>query len=500
MAATVPAAGQSTSAAQSVTRLALEVFVQQAVVQNATAQASRLQAQAAGRLVDAERALYDPTLIGRARRELSDRPRTFEEQTSGLTNVGKDSAIEQYSTASAGLRGKLPSGATFEFSHELRRRASNLLANGDVREHRGTLTLTLRQPLLKGAGRESSEADLRVAEKEQQIEAQRFVKQLLDVVTDAGSTYWQTYRAEQTVRLRGRAVEVAHELKAEVQRRVEGGMAPRVELMEADLALSSRQAEAVRAHQLVVEVQARARNLVALDPMTSPDWVLATTFDEAAPEPVALQADRSADVPPSLLDNVPAYQIALLRRDQEQIRLDHARRQERPDLSLELGLNRNSLTDAWRSGFQQSLGSRHTGHYAGVALEMPIDNGAARARREAQLLRRDAAKLQADAEARTAFNEWAARRGQWIASLNELALLGREVQGRQALLAAERENYQSGRSRLRLLIEAQDRLDDSRLRQMDAAVRARVAEIALRAASGEMFGFFGLKLVDWTPG
>jgi hypothetical protein len=35
---------------------------------------------------------------------------------------------------------------------------------------------------------------------------------------------------------------------------------------------------------------------------------------------------------------------------------------------------------------------------------------------------------------------------------------------------------------------------------MDAAVRARVAEIALRAASGEMFGFFGLKLVDWTPG
>jgi outer membrane protein TolC len=480
--------------------MTLQGFVQQAVVQNATAQAARLQAQAAGRLVDAERALYDPTLVGRARRELSDRPRTFEEQTSGLTNVGKDSAIEQYSSASAGLRGKLPSGATFEFSQELRRRASNLLANGDVREHRGTLSLTLRQPLLKGAGRASTEADLRVAEKEQQIEAQRFIKQLLDVVTDAGSTYWQTYRAEQTVRLRERAVDVANELKAEVQRRVDGGMAPRVELMEAELALSSRQAEAVRARQLVVEVQARARNLVALDPMTSPDWVLATTFDEAAPEPVALQADRSADVPPSLLDNVPAYQIASLRRDQEQIRLDHARRQERPDLSLELGLNRNSLVDNWRRGLEQSLGERHPGHYAGLALEMPIGNGAARSRREAQALRRDAAKLQADAEARTAYNEWAARRGQWAASLNELTLLGREVQGRQALLAAERENYQSGRSRLRVLIEAQDRLDDSRLRQMDAAVRARVAEIALRASSGELFGFFGLKLVDWTPG
>jgi outer membrane protein TolC len=201
-----------------------------------------------------------------------------------------------------------------------------------------------------------------------------------------------------------------------------------------------------------------------------------------------------------MLGRIPAYQIASLRLEQEQIRLDHARRQERPDLSLEFGLNRSSLTDNWRRALDQSLGSRHPGHYMGVLLEMPIDNGAARARREGQGLRRDAARLQADAEAKNAYNEWASRRGQWTASLEEVALLKNEVQARQALLAAERENYQSGRSRLRLLIEAQDRLDDSRLRQMDAAVRARVAEIALRAASGEMFGFFGLKLVDWTPG
>jgi outer membrane protein TolC len=63
-------------------------------------------------------------------------------------------------------------------------------------------------------------------------------------------------------------------------------------------------------------------------------------------------------------------------------------------------------------------------------------------------------------------------------------------------LAAERENYAAGRTRLRGLIEAQDRLDEGRLRQMDAAVRARVSEIALRASSGELFSFFGLKIAE----
>ncbi|MEI8265493.1 MAG: TolC family protein [Betaproteobacteria bacterium] len=479
-----------------VAKWSIEEFVQQAVLRNATAQAVRLQSEAAGRLVEAERALYDPTLVSGARRELSNKPRTFEEQTSGLTNVGKDSAIEQYSTASAGLRGKLPSGATFEFSQDLRRRASNLLANGDVREHRGTLTLTLRQPLLKGAGRASTEADLRVAEKEHQIEAQRFIKQVLDVVTDAGSTYWQSFRAEQTLRMRERAVAVAQELRAEVQRRADGGMAPRVELMEADIALAARQADVVRARQLAVEVQARARNLLAFDPVTHPAWVLVTSVTEAASEPATAVPDTAGGPPEAMLGRVPAYQIASLRLEQEQIRLDHARRQERADLSLEFGLNRSSLTDSWRSGLEQSLGSRHPGHYMGVLLEMPIDNGAARARREGQGLRRDAARLQADAEAKNAYNEWASRRGQWTASLEEVALLKNEVQARQALLAAERENYATGRTRLRGLIEAQDRLDEGRLRQMDAAVRARVAEIALRASSGELFSFFGLKIAE----
>jgi outer membrane protein TolC len=296
--------------------------------------------------------------------------------------------------------------------------------------------------------------------------------------------------------MRERAVAVAQELRAEVQRRVDGGMAPRVELMEADIALAARQADVVRARQLVVEVQARARNLLAFDPVTHPAWVLVTSVTESASELATAVPDTAGGPPEAMIGRVPAYQIASLRLEQEQIRLDHARRQERADLSLEFGLNRSSLNDNWRRALDQSLGSRHPGHYMGLLLEMPIDNGAARARREGQGLRRDAARLQADAEAKNAYNEWASRRGQWTASLEEVALLKNEVQARQALLAAERENYAAGRTRLRGLIEAQDRLDEGRLRQMDAAVRARVSEIALRASSGELFSFFGLKIAE----
>ncbi len=488
-ASTVAAEGASATAPP----LAVAEFVHRVVVGNAGAQAARLQAQAAVKLVDAERALYDPTTFGRARRAGADRPRTFEEQTSGLTNVGKPSAVEYNDTLQAGLRGKLSTGATFELSHDLNRRASNLLQSADVREYRGTLALTFKQPLLRGYGRASTEADLHVAEKEQQIEQQRLVKQLLDLVGEAAGIWWRLYHVEQMLATRRAGVQTALELQGETRRRVEGGFAPRIDLLEAEFAIATRQTELARVEQLMVEVQARARSLLGADDdgrsMPSPRAL--------ASPPAWLQIDGLVTtLPTQALERWPSWEIARLRLEQEQLRLDFARRQERPDVSLELGLNRNSLTDRSQSALERSFGASHQGFQAGVVVEMPLDNGAARSRREAQALRRDAARAQLDAEARTVASEWATRRGQVQATRVELEQLHRELAAREALLTAERENHSVGRSRLRQLIEAQDRVDEGRLRMADAQLRARLADISYQTVAGTLLEAFEVRVAS----
>jgi outer membrane protein TolC len=194
-----------------------------------------------------------------------------------------------------------------------------------------------------------------------------------------------------------------------------------------------------------------------------------------------------------LLARWPAYQIARLRLEQEQARLDYAVLNERADLSVELGLNRNSLTDALGSSLSQSLGAKHPGWYAGLLLEMPLDNGAARSRKEAQWLRRDAARVQVEGEARLAADEWAVRQAQVLASRVEIEQLNLELEVRQALLAAEQENHRMGRSRLRVLIEAQDRLDEGQLRLLDARLRARLAELAYLTIDGGLLKAFDVE-------
>lgn len=477
------------------TELSLDLtqFVQWTVLRNASANAARLQAEASEKLTQAERALYDPTAFSRLRRDVYDHPRTYEERTQSLTNVDKESALEQINATDVGVRGKLPSGATFELSHDLHRRASNLLATREDREYRGTLTLAVKQPLLRGAGRQMTEVAIRVAEKEQQIEQQRFVKQLLDTVGEAASTYWQLYRAQQMLAMRQRAVRSAMELRDIAQRLVDRGFAPRVDLLEADVAIGSRETEVARAQQQLVESNARVRNLLNMSAVERPQM----RFTPVQPlRPQAPAAAAAPEPPPQLADTWPAYRIAMLRLEQEQIRLDYAKDLQRPDLSLELGYSRNSLSGGFRPGLETSLHNRHPGWYVGAALEMPVGNDGAREKSGAQMLKRDAARLQAEGEATTLGNEWMSRVAQLKAISQERQQLQQEVQGREKLLEAERMHYERGRARLRVLVETGDRLEDSRLRLLDADVRLQLAELSVRALTGRLLESFGVRVPE----
>ena len=125
---------------------------------------------------------------------------------------------------------------------------------------------------------------------------------------------------------------------------------------------------------------------------------------------------------------------------------------------------------------------------------MPIGNTAPRSRGEAQQLKRDAARLLMESEARTLGNEWSTRTAQRDTSQRELALLRQEVVSRDALWQAERSNHALGRVRLRTLLEAEDRLNDARSRLIEADVRAQLAELSLQALTGDLFTRFGVRL------
>ncbi|MDP3350443.1 MAG: TolC family protein [Hydrogenophaga sp.] len=499
-----PGAYPASWAAQGRITLDLPGLVQLSLLHNASVHAARLQTAATAQLLNGEQALYEPALVLRGRREGADRPRTYEERTVGLTNIGKESAIERYSSAVIGLRGKMPSGASYELSQELRRRQSNLLATTTERENRGTLSLVFKQPLLRGAGRSMTEADLRIADLEQQIEQQRYTKQMLDTAAEAAGVYWQLYRAQRSLALREISLATADRLLEDSQRRVAGGVAPRVDTIDAELAVRQRQTDLARASLQIRESGSRVLNLLNLS------GVLHRELAFAAEPPRSLRWER-AGVPaqaPALAQGVPepawerlgdtwpGYQMARLRFEQEQVRLGFARNQVLPDLTLELSYNANSLTRGFRDSHSRLWEGVNPGWYVQLSLDIPLGNQRARSREDAQMTKLQAARLQLEAEAKLLGNEWLVRADQVEALWAEAQSLEQDTESLSRLVEAERLSFQHGRARARDVILIQDRLDEARVRALDGWIKAELADVALQVVDGRLLQTFGISVAS----
>lgn len=475
-----------------------ETLVPLVVMRNAQALSAELQSNVAERLLASERALYDPIAFSQIRYDDILRPRTDDDPLRNplFGGTGIRDLDEQIYTVEAGFRQRLPHGGEGTVGYVARQRKSTALQQG--REYTGTMTVTLRQPLLRGRGRTATEADLRVVELERDIDLMRYRDRLLESSGEAVNAYWQLYRAVEVLGIRERSLATVQQLQTDIGRRVEGGFAPSTDLLEARIAVSSRRADVTRARQNVDEVQARMRTLLNVEGREGRELAFVPV---AAPD---LAADLGADIDERYqlaLASWPQFRIAQLRYQQEMVRLAFAANQRMPTLDLQLSYNLNSIgNDAdepnarvW-SVFNATQFNHKDGWFAGVEFEMPVGNRQARERVSAQQYRVRQAALEAQASRNALGHDITTRWRQFHSAREEVEQLQEDVRLREQLLQAERSQYELGRSRLSHVFDREDELNESRQRLVDSTTRLELSRLALFIADGSLLDVYGVAL------
>jgi len=484
-------------------RLRPATLVPLVVMRNAEALAAELQANVAERLLASERALYDPVVFSQLRYDDILRPRTDDDPLRNplFGGSGIENLDEQIYNFEAGVRQRLPYGGEGTVGYVARERDSSALQQGA--EYTGTLTVTLRQPLLKGRGRTATEADLRVVELERDIDVLRYRDRLLESSGEAVNAYWQLYRAVAALMIRERSLGTVEQLRTDISRRVESGFAPSTDMLEARIAVSSRKADVTRAEQNVDEVQARLRTLLNV---AGRDGRELAFVPEALPD---LSRDLGADIDQryeTALESWPQYRIARLRHEQERVRLAFAVNQRMPTLDLTMSYNLNSIgndadepdSQVW-SVFNATQFSHKEGWFAGVEFELPIGNRQARERVSAQEFRVRQAAVEAEAAANALRHEITTRWRQFYSAHEEVAQLQEDVALREQLLQAERSQYELGRARLSHVFDREEELNESRLRLVDSTTRLELSRLALFIADGSLLDVYGVALQQSVP-
>jgi cobalt-zinc-cadmium efflux system outer membrane protein len=314
------------------------------------------------------------------------------------------------------------------------------VATKDTPHHAATLSFPLEPGGKRGRRIELAEASALTADAE-------LGRTELEVRTEVRNAFYDYASALETAAVRADQADLARRLRDAAQARFEAGEAPRLEVVQSDLAVAQAETDADAAQGAVIASRA----------------VLAALLGWSDPSTLRI-ADAIGDEPlpdaPALVERALASSVELLRLEravaEQSSRLALARAEQVPDLSLDAGVDHDAEPEflwGWRAGLEVGLPIFH--HHGGEVVVEQLTL----AERQVEL---DAAKRRVSAEIE--------RQHALAAAAQRSALRYRDqVMPRAAEVERMAEDsYRSGQSGLVELITALRQVRDTQLQAIEA--------------------------------
>lgn len=468
-----PARPRREVSVEDVLRLALE--------RNLRLAAEKLNPERADQTVTEEEAVFDPTAYGDLR-------------ASGLKQQRKeqgDLTWQRKASATAGIVKLFELGTTLD-AHVGGARDKNNLPNALVNPaHDETAGVSLKQPLLRGFGVRVNTARIAASRNERRIARAQLHQAALQTVGDAKLAFWELVFARRDREIVGRALERADKLLEIVRVRVQAA-----DLGWDDPGLGQATANVAVRHEQVVSADDRIRRVedflkviteLAAEPSGWNLELVPTT--EPQPDAPEIDVDRAVE---AALAQRPDYQAAQVALDTRDIALDVARNGLLPKLDLEASLGYMGLGSSWSRASESFDNFNHYQWSAGIVLEYPLGNRAARARYQRATLDRQQAGIQLRALERQIQLEVRNAARTVATSAERLRAAEASVKAEETRVRAEELLFREGgredgrRRNAQDVVFAQDALADAERRRLRALIDLNAALVELERAKGTL--------------
>ena len=346
-------------------------FVHLLSTRNADVLIGKLNTGVGKELYNSESGIYEPIAYSSIKKEGRFRLNTVEEQ---IVSSNLPYLSEQVLTTEAGIKEKLPTGADASLGYQVSRRNNNLISTQTSglfsTEYTSALVFTLKQPLLRNAGRDMTETSKKIAELDFLISKEQFKQQLFKSTLDGLNLYWQVYKNQRALELHDDAFKQSQELLKNAIARLKAGKISESALLEIRSMMLQRSSEYQRSKQAFFDAKLKlfsslgSKNVLGLDlyldkdeinPVASP-WLTPDTFVE----------------PADVLKESPLFAIATLRKQQAEIKLANLRNQTKPDLDFVMSASGNGFAYNQGDAARDARGRTYPDWYVGFSLEVPL--------------------------------------------------------------------------------------------------------------------------------
>ncbi len=461
--------------------LSLEEAVNITIQNNYAYRIAKLEPQIAQEFITRQESAFDTRLFASGTVTQTEQSATFS-QVDGTSSDSRNWRV--------GASKQLEQGTTVIAQTNLNRRSSNAGVNIGNLSQASDFSLTVRQPLMSGFGREANTAALERARAGLLQSVESYRASIQNILANVEIAYWTVALWQEKLELDESNLRVAEALLDEARARQRIGMVTQIEVLQAEAAKAQRLEEIITSTQQLGDAFDQLLAYMGTLPNnTNPEPThqveLLNNEGEAVPEfsVVWNQAMRSD---PGLA----AQEAAIQQREWDEIA---ARSSTKPNLDLVVtGAYTGVDDDNAQTAYENALDRDGHAWSVGVEFNMPwsmrgekADLRIAGKRLEQENIRLLELKQGLFREVRSAW-----RSLQSIQQSVEAASLTVKLQ--EAAFEREKSKYEEGLSAFRDVLEAQNDLDQARIRLLRSKLQRRSSEIEVARLSGAIFDRHGI--------
>jgi outer membrane protein len=355
------------------------------------------------------------------------------------------------------------------------------------------LSVSIAQPLLRGAGKRANTHSIRIAEYDRQITDSRTKLEVIRIITLADKVYWRLYAARKELEVRKQQYDLAEALLEQARRFVAAGEKPQVEIIRAEAGVA-QQLEAI----ILAENNLRNRERELKQTLNKEGLEMQTLtvlIPATEPDLVRYEMDKQRLVEIAFDNRMDMLELELqIAKDISNI--DYLHNQALPLVTMDYRYNINGLGDSRDDSFDLLFDKRFEDHRVGVQLLVPLGNEAAKSRllqafyqRRQRLATHDSCRSVIEIEVLNATDTVEANWQRILASRQNAILAGR-------LFKAEQRQFELGLRTSTDVLNAQTSFADAQSAEILALTEYQIALVDLAYATGTLLG---AAKVQWEP-
>ncbi len=395
---------------------------------------------------------------------------------------GDKTSVTQTASYNAGIEKPLPTGGTLVVEHPF----SDSDATDDDGLAQAGISVSLVQPLLRGAGNSINTQSIRIACMEGNIVDAATKLNAIDLLANADEAYWQLFSACKELEVRREQYKLAQDQLEHARKKVASGAAAKIEIVRAEAGVASRLEAVISAENTL---ENRERDLRRI--MNRPDLPLddsARIIPQTEPHPLGLKLNDK-----KLIEYALANRMDVIQLEQQlaidKLNIEYARNAALPDLALTGRYSIGGEGGGFSRSYNNFARSPSDDVYAGLSLSIPLGNEAAQARLHRNRLYQHLHKAQRDE-----LEQYV--RQQVQEAISDLGSNWHRILAAQQGVEAAYRDYRVEQSQFQLgvrtstdVLLAATRLADAQLARIRAFVDYEIAQISLARATGTLLGY-----------